>query len=179
MLRAVLIVSFSLLTACAAPYGGGRGAPAPVETRESATRSIPPSGPSVTREIPSGEAAPTDRRDSGVIVTPESPAPTPAPSAPAPVSPVSSLLASADAAIAAGQLEQAAAICERALRISPRDGHVWYRLASIRFQQQRFTDAAGLAQRALSFAGSDAALTRDSNALLQRANAAMRERAAR
>jgi tetratricopeptide (TPR) repeat protein len=170
MLRVLPILAFSLLTACASPTTG-RGIPAPVETRETASRTIPPAIPPAipptTGEEPAVSRAP---RDPGVTVSPAPSSPTPAPP-----SPVSSLLASADAAIASGQLEQAAAICERALRISPRDGHVWYRLASIRFAQQRFTDAAGLAQRALSFAGSDTILTRDSNVLLQQANAAVRE----
>jgi Flp pilus assembly protein TadD len=71
--------------------------------------------------------------------------------------------------MAAGQLEQAAALCERALRISPRDGHLWYRLATIRYQQERFSDAAGLARRAMSFAGPDAKLAEDSRRLMQQA----------
>jgi cytochrome c-type biogenesis protein CcmH/NrfG len=79
-------------------------------------------------------------------------------------------MASVDTAIAAGELERAAALCERALRISPRDAAVWYRLASIRYQQQRYGEAADTARRALSFAGGNAALSRDINRLLQQAN---------
>jgi Flp pilus assembly protein TadD len=95
------------------------------------------------------------------------PTPEPAPPPPRAATPASTLLASVDEAVAAGQFEQAAALCERALRISPRDGHLWYRLATIRFQQERFTDAAGLARRAMSFAGPDAKLAEDSRKLLQ------------
>lgn len=97
---------------------------------------------------------------------------TPAPPSPPPAAtPSSTLLASVDTAIAAGELERAAALCERALRISPRDAVVWYRLATIRFRQQRYGEAVNTAQRALSFAGGNAALTRDINRLLQQANA--------
>jgi len=158
----VLVTAAATLSACAS---SGRGIPAPVETREapSIPSSIPPSLPP---SVPPEETPPDARRSEPPslppVIEPEAPAATP----------VSTLLASVDAAIAAGQLEQAAALCERALRISPRDGHLWYRLASIRYQQQRYADAVGFAQRALSFAGADRALTQDSNQLLARASAA-------
>jgi len=83
-------------------------------------------------------------------------------------------MASVDAAIAGGELERAAALAERALRISPRDAYLWYRLADIRYQQERYSDAAGFAQRALSYAGSDRELTREINGLLARSNEAAR-----
>lgn len=98
------------------------------------------------------------------------PSPPPVETAP-PATPASTLLVSVDQAIAAGELDRAAALCERALRISPRDGHLWYKLASIRYLQGRPADAQGFARRALSFAGADAQLSRDSNALLTRINA--------
>jgi tetratricopeptide (TPR) repeat protein len=104
------------------------------------------------------------------------PLPEPIPSTPPvetapPATPASTLLTSVDQAIAAGELDRAAALCERALRISPRDGHLWYKLATIRYMQDRLADAQGFARRALSFAGPDAQLARDSNALLARINA--------
>jgi Flp pilus assembly protein TadD len=80
--------------------------------------------------------------------------------------PASTLLASVDQAIADGDLERAAAVSERALRISPRDAYLWYRLASIRYQQQRYGEAEGFARRALSFAGNDGDLSREINNLL-------------
>lgn len=86
--------------------------------------------------------------------------------------PAMALLASAESAIAAGDLERAAALCERALRITPRDGYLWYRLAAIHYQQQKYDEATGFARRALSFAGSDQALTQDINVLLESADAA-------
>lgn len=90
--------------------------------------------------------------------------------------PAMALLESAESAIAAGDLERAAALCERALRITPRDGYLWYRLASIHYQQQNYDDATGFARRALSFAGSNQALTQDINILLESADTA-RDRA--
>lgn len=92
----------------------------------------------------------------------------------APASPASILLASVAEAIAAGDLERAAALCERALRIAPRDGQLWYKLATIRFEQKRYTDAAGFARRALSFATTDAVLRAQSDELLKQAEVAAR-----
>lgn len=70
--------------------------------------------------------------------------------------------------MAANQLDRAAALCERALRITPRDGLLWYKLATIRYLQGRHTDARGFTQRALSLAGNNAQLVRDANGLLER-----------
>jgi tetratricopeptide (TPR) repeat protein len=89
------------------------------------------------------------------------------PDKPLPVTPVSTLLASVQAAVAAGELDRGAALGERALRISPRDAQLWYQLALIRTRQHRIDDAAGAAKRALSLAGRDAALQQQINALLQ------------
>ena len=84
-----------------------------------------------------------------------------------PTTPVSTLLASVQAAVAAGELERGAALSERALRISPRDAQLWYQLALIRSRQNRIEDAAGAARRALSMVGKDAGLQQQLNALLQ------------
>lgn len=157
MLRALLVVAAVTLASCTS-LGPPPEQPAPVESRDSSTSPaivLPP--PSSTSLPPSPETAPP------VVPSEEVPPP------PRPATPASTLLASVDQAMAAGQLEQAAALCERALRISPRDGTLWYRLATIRYQQNRFSDAAGLARRAMSFAGPDAKLAQDSQRLLQQA----------
>jgi len=83
--------------------------------------------------------------------------------------PASSLLASVDQALAAGELERASALCERALRISPRDGYLWYRLANIHYRQQNYSEAIGFARRALSYAGSDRELLDAGNTLIEQA----------
>ncbi len=52
-----------------------------------------------------------------------------------------------------GQLNQAAALLERALRIQPRDAWVWNQLADIRLRQQRYPQAESLARKSNSLAG--------------------------
>ena len=91
----------------------------------------------------------------------------PSPEKPAPATPVSGLLASVQAAVAAGKLDQGAALSERALRISPRDAQLWYQLALIRYRQNRLDAAADAAKRARSLAGKDVALQQQINSLLQ------------
>jgi hypothetical protein len=144
-----------------------RETPAPTETIGSG--SPPPEAPPVIGPpIPAPE-------DNALRREPLPPAPPPpaGPPAPPPATPSSTLLASVDEALTAGDLDRAAALCERALRISPRDGQLWYKLATIRFQQGRYADAQGFARRALSFAGANAALARDSNDLLGRIQTAL------
>lgn len=156
MLRMLLLVSaVGLMSACTS-LQPPQETPAPVENRN-----VPPPAPPPVLPPPSSIPSPPEPPP----VVPTEPAPPP----PRAATPASTLLASVDAAMASGQLEQAAALCERALRISPRDGHLWYRLATIRFQQDRFSEAAGLARRAMSFAGPDAKLAQDSQRLLQQA----------
>jgi cytochrome c-type biogenesis protein CcmH/NrfG len=90
----------------------------------------------------------------------------PAPSPPERPAATAALLTQVEAAVAAGELERAAALAERALRITPRDAPTWYTLANIQYQQGRYDDAEGSAQRALSFAGGNDPLQRRINALL-------------
>ena len=166
MRSALLVLTLGLLSACAGNMG--RGIPAPVETRGEVGRTPAPVAvepPPMTRPIEPIVESPVRPVEiippaGQGISDPERPS--------APASPVSTLMASVDAAVAAGKLEQAAALCERALRISPRDGDVWYRLASIRFQQRRYADADGFARRALSFAGADRGLVQATDNLLAR-----------
>lgn len=121
--------------------------------------------------------APPPQPEAPVLSREPLPAPAPAPArppvTPAPATPSSTLLISVDQAIAANDLERAAALSERALRIMPRDGKLWYKLATIRYMQGRYADAQGFAQRALSLAGADALLQRDINVLLEQLKAAL------
>jgi hypothetical protein len=150
--RVLAIIVIALLSACATP----RQTPAPVETRDVP---VTPAPPPVF-----GPPLPSETEPDAPVVTR---------SVPRPPSPASSLITAVDAAMATGELERAAALCERALRITPRDPQLWYRLASIHYQQERFADAAGFARRGLSFAATDPALANQLNALLSRANAAL------
>ena len=168
ILRISWILSFSILASCAT-YSTGRGIPAPIESRDSTgaveqqptnsnSEELPGNSPIQRNEFPPAQTPPAR---SPVIVTP-------APSEPAsPASASSTLLAGVDAAIAEGDLERAVALSERALRINPRDALFWYRLASVRAQQGRTSEAEGFARRALSYSAGDAALTGQINALLR------------
>ncbi|MEX2334698.1 MAG: tetratricopeptide repeat protein [Pseudohongiella sp.] len=159
--RVLLVMVTGLVSACAS-YGPDNGQPTPVERSEPDAVESPaivgPPMPPPGRE-PSASREPSAGGEPSAPANPQTPA-----------TAASTLLASVDTAIAAGDLERAAAIGERALRISPRDATVWYRLASIRFRQQNYDDARGLARRALSYAGSDASLRLQINDLLDRLN---------
>jgi tetratricopeptide (TPR) repeat protein len=150
MSRLLLLAALALLTACTSLRPPGQSAP--VETRE-VPRSAPASTPGERPVV--GPPLPPDFEPRGS-----------APPPPERASPAASLLAQVDAAVAAGQLDRAAALAERALRIAPRDPQAWYKLASIQFQQRRYDDAEGSAQRALSFANGNRQLTQTINALL-------------
>jgi Tfp pilus assembly protein PilF len=58
----------------------------------------------------------------------------------------------------AGRLVNAAATLERALRIEPRNARLWHELARVRLRQGEFEQAASLAARSNSWAGSDSEL---------------------
>lgn len=152
MLRLGTLLLASLLSACAVTP---RETPAPVENRDVPVVEVP-------RPPVFGPPEPQPERAPSPPVSTTPPAATPA----------STLLTAINSAVAAGELERAAALCERALRITPRDARLWYRLASIHFQQQNYSEAADFARRGLSFAAAEPALARDLNALLERANAA-------
>lgn len=165
IVRISLLLSFSILSACAT-YSTGRGIPAPVESR--GPYGAAQTQQSVTDGVETQQGAPIERRDIPPTQTPPARSPvivTPAPTEPASAS--STLLAGVDAAIADGDLERAAALSERALRINPRDAMFWYRLATVRAQQGRNSEAEGIARRALSYSADDAALTRQINTLLR------------
>lgn len=50
----------------------------------------------------------------------------------------------------AGQLNEAAAALERAMRVEPRNGILWYRLALLRLKQQKPKEAIQLALKSIS-----------------------------
>jgi tetratricopeptide (TPR) repeat protein len=156
-----LFLSALVLTGCA--LGPARDAPAPVEDR--------------AEQPQAAGAAPGARPSEGLIIhrQPGSagalPQPTPLP----PPSPAAELLlAEASDALSADDPERAAALIERALSITPRDGRLWLRLATVRFGQRRHAESVELAQRALTYAGDDADLRSQCQALIARANAEVR-----
>ncbi len=72
--------------------------------------------------------------------------------------PVVALLDRADAELAAGRAESAAATLERALRIEPTNARLWHRLARVRLAQGLAEEAEGLAARSRSLATDSPAL---------------------
>jgi len=102
---------------------------------------------------------------------PEAPATPPVPEAPAIRENVAiaGLMQSARDDAAAGRLLQAAAALERALRIEPRNPRLWNELARVRLRQGDNAQAAQLAARSNSFAGSDAQLRAANQAIIEQA----------
>lgn len=81
---------------------------------------------------------------------------------------VASLLAKVDTQQIGGHWEQAAALLERALRIEPRNAHLWHRLAQVRLQQERYAQAASLARKSNVLAGDDKQLQLENARILER-----------
>ena len=82
---------------------------------------------------------------------------------------IASLMDSARADAVGGRLANAAATLERALRIEPRNPRLWHELARVRLRQGDTDQAASLAQRSNSFAGSDAALRSANQNIIEQA----------
>ena len=104
----------------------------------------------------------------------EQPAPPPPPELPAAREnvAVAGLMESARADASSGKLVQAAATLERALRIEPRNPRLWHELARVRLRQGDAEQAANLAARSNSFAGSDAALRSANQNIIDQARTA-------
>jgi len=86
---------------------------------------------------------------------------------------VRSLLATAETQRSAGNLPGAGASLERALRIEPRNAHLWNRLAHLRLTQHRHGEAADLAEKSNALAGADRALRQDNWELIAAAREAV------
>ena len=97
------------------------------------------------------------------------PAPTPEPPAIKENVAIAGLMESARSDAAAGRLLQAAASLERALRIEPRNPRLWHELAKVRLRQGDAGQAANLAARSNSFAGSDGALRAANQSIIEQA----------
>jgi hypothetical protein len=150
-LRALACLALAVLvTACSAPPVRERRAPLPPVVEAPAAPEPPP---------PVARIAPYR-------------VPEPAPPKPVFGPAVRSLLDTAEAQEAGGNLQGAAATVERALRIEPRNAHLWNRLAHLRMAQNRVGEAADLAAKSNAMAGPDEALTRDNWALIAAARRA-------
>jgi Tfp pilus assembly protein PilF len=103
--------------------------------------------------------------------------PAPPPVAPAPPAhketvAVAGLMETARADAAAGNLANAAASLERALRIEPRNPRLWQELARVRLKQGQFAQAENVAARSNSWAGDDKALRAENWRLIAEARRA-------
>lgn len=71
-----------------------------------------------------------------------------------------------------GDYGSAAATLERAIRISPRDGKLYYQLAQVRYLQTNYHQAEQLCRKAVSLAGGDSTLLANSRSLMAQARQA-------
>lgn len=159
----LLLLLLLLITGCA-NLPSREGPPAPVVEAGSGLPVPPPVRSPQTVGPPVPDDAPLQRSPLPESSGPDAPATTP----------TAALLREVDGALAAGDLDRAAALCERALRIAPREGLLWYRLAEIRYRQRRYDEALGFAQRAQSLAAGNTGLLDDSIRLQELSRAAGR-----
>ena len=68
-----------------------------------------------------------------------------------------------------GQLEAAAQILERGLRMAPKDASLWSHLAAIRLQQQQYAQAQTIARKSNNLAGTDSAIIQKNNTIIESA----------
>jgi tetratricopeptide (TPR) repeat protein len=102
-----------------------------------------------------GCAAPPPAPEPGKPAQPDATVVTPAPKENIAVA---GLMETARADAAAGNLANAAAAIERALRIEPRNPRLWQELARVRLKQGQYAQAENVAARSNSWAGEDRAL---------------------
>ncbi|GGO88539.1 hypothetical protein GCM10011348_44220 [Marinobacterium nitratireducens] len=160
-MRLGFLAGVALLAGCSGPYvyqppvedRSGNAPPPAVERDTGVTVTPIYDEPVISRQRTDG--------GSGLSVQPlpvpdDSPASIPTPQAAAPVSgnpAVVALLDSARQQQSAGSLGAAQSSLERAQRIAPRDPQVYYQLAEIQRQMQKYDEAEQLARRGVALAG--------------------------
>jgi tetratricopeptide (TPR) repeat protein len=113
--------------------------------------------------------APDGRSGDGTIAVIPYQAPAHFEGRPSHSSAVNALLRSAEQQESQGKPAEAVATIERALRIEPRNAHLWNRLAHLRLKQQQSAMAADLAAKSNALAAGDVELKRDNWNLIGRA----------
>jgi predicted Zn-dependent protease len=88
---------------------------------------------------------------------------------PPPSQAVVALLDTANDRVRAGNLDSAAAVLERALRLEPQNPLLWHRLAALRLQQGQPAQAANLAAKSNALAGRDRQLQASNWAIIAQA----------
>tara|TARA_E500000178_G_scaffold201598_1_gene199346 strand:+ start:1115 stop:1798 length:684 start_codon:yes stop_codon:yes gene_type:complete len=86
------------------------------------------------------------------------------------------LLEKAKEANRIGQNKEAIAILKRAQRISATEPEIFFQLAKVHLEQERYENAAMIAEKGLSYAGSDRAIMRDLYVLIARAKDALNDK---
>lgn len=148
----LLCVLMTAMQVASCAGAGGKPAPAPVEDR---------AGTAVTSPaVPDGAGTRWEE-----IPAPAGGEPPAQPAEPA----VVALLDESDRKLRSGEHEAAAAAVERALRLSPSNATLWYRLGIIRADQGRWSQAEAMAQKSLSLSGNDPRLQEDNWKLIARA----------
>lgn len=69
--------------------------------------------------------------------------------------PAGTLYHSAKKSLGSGDTQKAEMTMERALRIEPRNGHYWYTMGRIKFEQKQYAQSIHLCLKSKSLAGSD------------------------
>lgn len=100
---------------------------------------------------------------------PPPPEPIPPPAPPPSSGATAALLEQSRQQAAAGNYPLATSSLERALRINPRDAELWLELGRLKLQQGDLAQAENMGRRALSLAGTDATLRRQSEELISAA----------
>lgn len=162
----LLVLSLGLASCAVTP----KSAPAPVEDRVS--RPAPPLVPEPDAGPPASGSEPAVLPEPQLLPAPPAAPGRPGGAAPARPPAVVALLDRVDSAAATGDSGQAAAELERALRISPRDGDLWLRLARVRLQQRQWQQAETMALKCVSLPESDAATRQAAWSLIGSARAA-------
>lgn len=159
---------FPLLLVAAAVTAGCTTAP----TDTGIPEAPPPAGTEAPPPAPEAPAAP--EAPPPVTETPLPPVPQEPVAKPAPQEniAVARLMRNAEKESEAGRLANAAATLERALRIEPRNPRLWHELARVRLRQGEYAQAATLAARSNSWAGSDASLREANQRLIEEARIA-------
>lgn len=88
---------------------------------------------------------------------------------PPPPGQAGTLLASANKAMQAGELDKAEMHLERALRLSPREAQLWYTMAKVRFEQGNYAQAVQFCLKSNSLAGRNSAVIRRNWLLMEKA----------
>ncbi len=91
------------------------------------------------------------------------------------IGPAGSLYQQATASISAGDYDKAELALERALRIEPRNGHYWYTMAQVKYEQKQYSQTIHLCLKSKSFAGKSDQLKQLNDRLIQDARQQLNE----